>query len=307
LTPSPFLASAVLATSALMRASNATAADAVLSALAAGDAIGTVALASPDGSYDRARSQVSLRSHGESTRLIGTAGFVLDADVASHIVVAAAGTHGGTTALVVPSTLQGIQVTRAATVDETRRLFSVTFDDVPVDTGSQLCAPGAPSDRLVSDVLSIGAIAAAIDATGVAERAMEETARYASERMQFGKPIGSFQAVKHHCANMAVSVEASRAATGAAAAALDDDPSQWALAASIAASYVGPACSEVCSLSMRVHGGIGFTWEHDTHLFLKRVKLDEMLFGSPSWHRRRLADEVFPRVTAERALKEGSR
>ena len=112
--------------------------------------------------------------------------------------------------------------------------------------------------------------------------------------MQFGKPIGSFQAVKHHCANMAVNVESSRAATRAAAVELDGDPAGWATTAAITASYVGPACSEVCGLAMRVHGGIGFTWEHDTHLQMKRVKLDEVLFGTPSWHRRRLADAVFP-------------
>jgi alkylation response protein AidB-like acyl-CoA dehydrogenase len=112
--------------------------------------------------------------------------------------------------------------------------------------------------------------------------------------MQFGQPIGSFQAVKHHCANMAINVEASRAASKAAAAELDGDFDGWRTTANITASYVGPACSEVCALAMRVHGGIGFTWEHDTHLLMKRAKLDEMLFGRPSWYRLRLADEVFP-------------
>jgi len=129
---------------------------------------------------------------------------------------------------------------------------------------------------------------------------VEVTAAYARERTQFGKPIGSFQAVKHHCANMAMAVEASRAASRGAAAALDDDPDGWATAAAIVASYVGPACSEACALELRVHGGIGFTWEHDTHLRLKRVKLDEVLFGTPSWHRRRLADATFPTILGDR-------
>jgi alkylation response protein AidB-like acyl-CoA dehydrogenase len=128
---------------------------------------------------------------------------------------------------------------------------------------------------------------------------LEATAFYARERMQFGKPIGSFQAVKHHCANMAVNVAASRAATSAAAAELDGDAATWAHTAGITASYVGPACSEVCALALRVHGGIGFTWEHDTHLQLKRVKLDEVLFGTPAWHRRRLADVVFPALVTQ--------
>jgi alkylation response protein AidB-like acyl-CoA dehydrogenase len=93
---------------------------------------------------------------------------------------------------------------------------------------------------------------------------------------------------------MAVAVEASRAATRAAAIELDQCPATWQTTAGIAASYVGPACSNVCALAMRVHAGIGFTWEHDAHLWMKRVKLDELLFGSPGWHRRRLADDVFP-------------
>jgi alkylation response protein AidB-like acyl-CoA dehydrogenase len=181
-------------------------------------------------------------------------------------------------------------------VDETRRLFTVTFDGVAVAADRLLCEPGAAAERLLDGVLSLGVVAAAGDATGVAEVALDVTSAYAKERTQFGKPIGSFQAVKHHCANMAMAVEASRAATRAAAEALDGDPAQWRTAAGITASYVGPACAEVCALEMRVHGGIGFTWEHDTHLHLKRVKLDEVLFGTPSWHRRRLADAVFPTI-----------
>jgi alkylation response protein AidB-like acyl-CoA dehydrogenase len=150
---------------------------------------------------------------------------------------------------------------------------------------------------LFDRVLAIGVVAASCDATGATEQALERTADYAKERTQFGKPIGSFQAVKHHCADMAIAVEASRAATRAAAEALDADPLAWATAAAITASYVGPACSRACALALLVHGGIGFTWEHDAHMFLKRTKLDEVLFGTPSWHRRRLADAVFPTLT----------
>ena len=147
-------------------------------------------------------------------------------------------------------------------------------------------------------VLALGVIAAACDAVGVAERALEITTAYAKERQQFGRPIGSFQAVKHHCADMAIAVEAGRAAVNAAAEALDGDPVDWSSTAAVTASYVGPAASKVCDLALRVHGGIGFTWEHECHLLLKRAKLDEVLFGTPSWHRRRLADAVFPTLVA---------
>jgi len=180
-------------------------------------------------------------------------------------------------------------------VDETRRLFTVAFEGVPADV---LCEPGAPAEALLGSVLSLGVIATATDATGVAERALEQATAYAKQRTQFGKPIGSFQAVKHHCADMAIAVEASGAATRAAAEALDGDPGAWRTTAAVTSSYVGPACSHACALGLLVHGGIGFTWEQDSHLLLKRAKLDEVLFGTPAWHRRRLADAVFPALEA---------
>ena len=298
LTPSPFLASAVLATGALSLATSESVAGEFLSKLVDGSAIGTVAFANESGSYVPGQLTTAWSDSGPGVRLDGTAGFVLDADVADFVVVAARHDDGRVIAVVVDTTAPGVAVERVATVDETRRLFTVTFDGA--DVGDRLlCAPGPDAEALLDHVLSVGTVAAAIDAAGAAEQALEATAAYAKERMQFGKPIGSFQAIKHHCANMAIAVEASRAAARAAAEALDGDPATWATETSIAASYVGPACAEACALEMRVHGGIGFTWEHDTHLHLKRVKLDEVLFGSPSWHRRRLADAVFPGIAAQ--------
>ena len=176
----------------------------------------------------------------------------------------------------------------------TRRLGSVGFDGVDVTEAQLLCEPGPRSEELFGDLVAIGAIGAACDATGATEHVLEQAAAYAQERVQFDKPIGSFQAVKHHCANMAIAVEASRAATEAAVAALDGDRGHWSTTAAVTSSYVGPACSEACGLGLRIHGGLGFTWEHDSHRYLKRVKLDEVLFGTPSWHRRRLANAVFP-------------
>ena len=307
MTPSPFLASAVLATGALLEAEHADAAAAPLAALVAGESVGTVAFASVDGSYECNLFTVDWALDGDTVRLDGMAGFVLDADVADVLVVAARSSDGAPAAVLVGGDASGLRVERTPSVDQTRRLFSVSFDGVRVSANQLLAEPGPNAAALLERVLALGVVAAAVDAVGVAEQALEMTAAYARERTQFGKPIGTFQGVKHHCANMAVSVEASRAATRAAAAELDSDHSGWTTTAGITASYVGPACSEVCGLAMRVHGGIGFTWEHDTHLWLKRVKLDEVLFGSPSWHRRRLADAVFPSLVAvnEIATKRG--
>ena len=292
--PTPFLASAVLATGALVEGDDEALCSSRLSALASGASIGSVALAAANGSYDI--TDLSVRWVAEKADIVlqGVSGFVLDADLADFLVVAARGDDGEPAVAIVDTADPGLRCQRIQTVDQTRRLFSVTFERVVVPPDHLLCAPGPAAATVLNRVLALGVVAAAVDATGVAERALETTAAYSRERMQFGKPIGSFQAVKHHCANMAVNVEASRAATTAAASELDDHPAGWSTTAGITASYVGPACSEVCALAMRVHGGIGFTWEHDTHLWMKRVKLDEVLFGRPSWHRRRLADAVFP-------------
>jgi alkylation response protein AidB-like acyl-CoA dehydrogenase len=217
---------------------------------------------------------------------------VLDADVADFLVVAAVGRDDCPAVVAVDRATPGVRVERAATVDATRRLFTVAFDDVVVAGDRLLCEPGLSAQELFDRVVAVGVIAAACDATGVTEQALERAADYAKERVQFGKPIGSFQAVKHHCANIAIAVEASRAAVRGAAEVLDGDPRSWSTTASVTSSYVGPACAEGCALALRVYGGIGFTWEHESHLYLKRVKLDELLFGTPSWHRRRLASTL---------------
>ncbi len=294
LAPTPFLASAVLATGALVEGDDEALCSSRLAALASGASIGSVALAAVNGSYDI--GDLSVRWIAETAGIVlrGVSGFVLDADLADFLIVAARGDDGKPAVAVVDTADPGVRCQRIQTVDQTRRLFSVTFEGVVVPSDHLLCPPGPAAAAVCDRVLALGVVAAAADATGVAERALEATAAYSRERSQFGKPIGSFQAVKHHCANMAVNVEASRAATRAAASELDADAAVWSTTAGITASYVGPACSEVCALAMRVHGGIGFTWEHDTHLQMKRVKLDEVLFGRPSWHRRRLADTVFP-------------
>jgi len=260
----------------------------------AGASPGTVALASSTGSYDLSRLTTTWQSSGSSVRLGGESGFVLDADVADVLVVAARDDDGTVAALAVDTPAPGVRIEHVPTVDQTRRLFTVVFDNVAVPADRLLCEPGMRAEELLERVLAIGVVAASCDAVGVAERAMEGAAQYAKDRTQFGRPIGSFQAVKHHCADMAIAVEASRAATRAAAEALDGGLGAWATTAAITSSYVGPACSHACALALLVHGGIGFTWEHDSHLYLKRAKLDEVLFGTPSWHRRRLADAAFP-------------
>ena len=169
-------------------------------------------LAAADGSYDKADLNVRWFAERGGIVLRGVSGFVLDADLADFLVVAARGTDGDPAAVLADTTDPGLRCERIPTVDKTRRLFSVTFDEVLMPPSHLLCPPGPAAAALLDRVLALGVIAAAADATGVADRALESTAAYSQERFQFGKPIGSFQAVKHHCANMAIDVEASRAA-----------------------------------------------------------------------------------------------
>jgi butyryl-CoA dehydrogenase len=179
---------------------------------------------------------------------------------------------------------------------DTREL---SFQGVRVPEGNLLGERGAGLKQFLQ-ILDGGRISVAAMGVGVAQGCYDLASAYAKERVQFGKPIGSFQAVKHHCANMAIAVEASRAAVRGAANALDGDPRNWSTTASVTSSYVGPACAEACALALRIYGGIGFTWEHESHLYLKRVKLDELMFGTPSWHRRRLACTLIERVHTDR-------
>ncbi len=295
-TPSPFLASAVLATGALLGADNGDLRSEMLPQLVAGERIGTAALSSTAGSSEIAALSAHWEHDGAGIALRGAAAFVPDADVADVVVVAATGQDRTPVLALVETSAPGVGIEAMATIDATRRLFSVSLDDVAVPQSRMLCDPGPAAGAAIDHLVVLGAIAVAADGVGVAEQVMQATGRYAQERVQFGRPIGSFQAVKHHCANMVIAVECSRAAVRAAVDALDDAGAGAgvALAAAVATSYAGPACSQVCALGVQVHGGIGFTWEHDSHLYLKRAKLDEAWFGTPAWHRRRLAGAVFP-------------
>lgn len=186
----------------------------------------------------------------------------------------------------VPANAPGVTVRRLDTLDLTRNWTTIDLDiDVPQEHWSIV-------DRDLADrTFDALALYRVVDALGAADRLLEQTVEYAVARTQFGRPIGSFQAIKHHCANMAVAVESSRAAAWAAAVALGgSDAGARRRAVSAAAAHIGSATGETAQLALQVHGGIGFTWEHDLHLLLRRIKVDEALDGSVSYHRRRLIE-----------------
>jgi len=290
--PLPFISSAVLAPVALLAGDSAALAADMLPALAGGQRRCAVVFGGPEGQPDPATWAVTWADQRDRHVLDGMAGFVLDAPDADDLIVAARGPDG---LIVAAVAAHDVTVDAVVTTDRTRRLGTVTFSGVPV-SADRVLARGERALDVLARLHSVAAFAVACDAAAVAERAMEETAAYATVRHQFGRAIGSFQAIKHKCANMAVSIEAGKAALSLALDDLSGHPADGSAgtAVSTAKAYVCDSAVTVCTDAVQAHGGIGFTWEHDAHLWLKRALLDRALFGSPSWHRRRVADAVLP-------------
>jgi alkylation response protein AidB-like acyl-CoA dehydrogenase len=194
-------------------------------------------------------------------------------DAAEADVIALCGAEGVTVVERSAATVEPV-----ATMDATRR-----FARVRANGGGEVL-PGEPGPGIGAGVLAVSA-----ELTGVAQRAMEMAVEYARDRKQFGRPIGAYQAVSHRCAQMLREVEGARSATYWGAWTADAEPESLELASSMAKAYASDAGWRVCSSSLQVHGGIGFTWEHDLHFFLKRAKVDALLWGSASEHRERVA------------------
>ena len=297
----PLVPSAVVAAGALVLAPNRALAASILPSLMDGSSTATVAIAGASGHYG-ARSLGVRWQPGRSGGVVldGVATFVLEASVADRFVVFS-GNAEGVMVSVVERSQVGISVEPVSVLDQTRRLAAVTFDGVDVAAAAIVAEPADGGDLLTA-VVDIGATVIALDSFGLAEFVVERTADYVKQRFQFGRSIGSFQAIKHRLADSVLLVETSRVAAANAAAFVDlGDPSvsvrDRVIAVATAKAYVCDAAVKICGDSLQSHGGIGFTWEHDTHLFFKRAMLDQALFGTSAWHRRRVADEVLPAVT----------
>ncbi|HXG65845.1 MAG TPA: acyl-CoA dehydrogenase, partial [Blastocatellia bacterium] len=174
------------------------------------------------------------------------------------------------------------------TMDQTRRLYEVSFEAVQVPAGSLLGAPGQ-GRALLERVLDLATIGLCAQMVGGAQQVLNMCVEYSRSRIQFGRPIGSFQAIQHRCADMLLLIESARSAVYAAACAASEDVEQTALLASIAKAYTNDAYTWVAGEGIQIHGGMGFTWEHDAHLYFKRAKADEVTFGDAGSHRERVA------------------
>jgi alkylation response protein AidB-like acyl-CoA dehydrogenase len=230
-------------------------------------------------------------SHGpdDGLTLRGRIPVVIGAASADRLLVAAVDAGGDPMLALVASDAPGLGRTVRTSLDITRDFAAVTLEEVRVEAGAWAAVPQETADSL-GDAL---ALHHAADALGAADRLLAMTVRYVQERQQFGRVVGGFQAVKHHCADMAVDVESARVTVRAAARALDaGDPGARRVRVAEAAVIAGEACSRVAGTALQLHGGMGFTWEHDLHLYLRRIKTGELLGGTPRHHRARLLDLV---------------
>ena len=290
--PVPYLGSAVVATAALLAATGPEPASdddrKLLAALAEGSV--TAALAVPFETAPGGTLPTSVRvtgaPAGAGARLSGTVTGVADALPADVLLVPADGVPYGLYA--VDARAGGVTKAPVVSLDGTRALCDLTLDGAP----ARRIAAGDVAGAAVTAALSAGAAMIASEQLGVAERCLEMTTAYAKERHQFARPIGSFQAIKHRLADLYVLVAQARAAARYAAACLTDGSEDAPVAVALAKSYCGDAAVKAAEECVQLHGGIGFTWEHPAHLYLKRAKSGSVAFGTPDRHRTTLAGLV---------------
>jgi alkylation response protein AidB-like acyl-CoA dehydrogenase len=288
-TRSAYLGGTVLSVGTLNSLQPGTPRDALLRGVATGAERTAVAL-SRDCQDVEPSAPFCIERSSEGLRITGRSEFVPDADGVDRLLLLANAPDVPDVPVVavVAAHAAGLSVTPQTVVDETRRLSLVIADGAPVDESSVLRFDGDPAAR-VRRLLDRASVAVACDSLGLAEAMLAATVSYAGVRQQFGRPIGSFQAVKHACADMLVQISVARQLVSAAVDAIADDRTDAAAAASMAKSYATGAAVGIAGKAMQLHGGIGYTWESGVHVYLKRAALNRSLFGSPAAHRKQLA------------------
>lgn len=275
LLPGPFFSTVALAGAAIDAVASSEQKKKYLSRIASGDARSTLAMLESGASWDPAHIEMSA----VGGKLTGTKLFVTDAAAADFIVVAA---RNGV--FLVDAKAPGLHITPMNGMDVTRKIYSVEFANTPAERLGGLEA--------LESAFAVTAAALAAEMVGGMQRVLDLTVAYAKTRKQFGKPIGIYQAVQHQCADMYVETESSRSATYYAAWALEEKAPDAAVAVSIAKMYSSDAARTVGNRGIQVHGGMGFTWENDVHLYYRRAKASETMLGDSGFHRERIARTV---------------
>jgi len=293
LLPSPFFSSVVLGGLTLFEAGSEEQKQRVLPRIASGELRLSLALLETDGRYDPRGIGLRASIRGNRATLTGTKLFVPDAQTADTIIAVARTQRGrdpesGISLFLVDRQSPGVSYAPLLSIDQTRRLGEVSFTRVNVPMDQMLGARNT-AWPLLQRALDKGVVALSAEMVGGAERVLEMSVEYAKMRVQFGRQIGSFQAVKHTLADMKLLVENAKSVLYYAAWAVDCDAPEASRAASMAKAYCSDMYLRVAMDGIQVHGGVGFTWDHPMHLFFKRAKGSEVLLGDATWHRERTA------------------
>jgi alkylation response protein AidB-like acyl-CoA dehydrogenase len=283
----PFFSTVALAANALMTSGDDGAKKEYLPGIASGETIATLAITEDNGKWDFSGIECAAEKKGDEWVLNGHKMFVIDGHVANLIVVAAR-TAKGVSLFAVQGDAAGLTRTALPTMDQTRKQARLEFDGV----AASLIGTDGGAEAGLSKTLDLAAVALAAEQVGGAQRVLDASVEYAKTRIQFGRPIGSFQAIKHKCADMLLEVESAKSAAYYAAWAAAEDSDELPVVASLSKSYCSEAYFHAASENIQIHGGIGFTWEHPAHLYFKRAKSSELLLGDPSYHRELLAQRI---------------
>jgi alkylation response protein AidB-like acyl-CoA dehydrogenase len=283
----PYFATVALAANALLSSGDEGAKKDLLPGIASGETIATLALTEDSGRWDAEGITLAATPSGDGWKLDGHKMFVIDGHNADLVLVAGR-TDRGVSLFAVEGGASGMTATPLATMDQTRKQARIEFASTP----ARLIGDDGGAAPVLSRTLDLAAVALAAEQVGGAQRCLDMAVDYAKTRIQFGRPIGSFQAIKHKCADMLLEVESAKSAAYYAGWAAAEDSEELPVVASLAKSYCSEAYVHAAAENIQIHGGIGFTWEHDAHLYFKRAKSSELMLGDPSYHRELLAQRI---------------
>jgi alkylation response protein AidB-like acyl-CoA dehydrogenase len=283
----PYFSTIGLAANALLTSGDDAAKKEYLPGIASGETIATLALTEESGKWDESGITLEATKAGDGYTLTGTKSFVLDGHTA-HLILVAARTGKGVSLFAVNGDASGLTRTALSTMDQTRKQAKLDFDGTP----ARLVGAEGQGWKTLEKTLDLAAVALAAEQVGGAQKVLDMSVEYAKVRVQFGRPIGSFQAIKHKCADMLLEVESAKSAAYYAGWAAAEDSDELPVVASLAKAYCSDAYFHAAAENIQIHGGIGFTWEHPAHLYFKRAKTDELYLGDPTYHRELLAQRI---------------
>jgi alkylation response protein AidB-like acyl-CoA dehydrogenase len=294
LAPGPFLSTVTQFAPVVAEAGSPEQQERFLGGIAAGEVTGTLALVEESGSVDAGHVTTTATPDDDGFVLAGAKETVVEASTADEIAVIARtpGTHGDDGVGAFAVSRADARIDPIDALDPTRPLARVALDGVRIGADRALGAPGPATAAAVRRAVQVATTALAVETVGAAQAIFDITLAYAKQREQFGAPIGSFQAIKHKFADMLVALERARATSYFSALTIAEDDDRRALATSTAKAAAGDCAALLAQEGIQIHGGIGYTWEHDIHLYVRRVKSSSLLFGNAAQHRARVADLI---------------